>query len=168
MKKEIIFILLAIALIFFISKAKLKISTPMVSKKDKAFTPEDAKTAILAVKQKYGDQMAKDVERIFRLETAHFKSSQYQKTGSAGMEAGKWKNLPPELIEPYTVDMHDADKSDGIDKFIVWKSPTAFAIYLAEYIKRYNGNWARWNTTDPQKQAKYRAVVNTIIPKFVV
>lgn len=131
------------------------------------FTEADGEKAILAIKAKYGVEMARTVEKIMRLETAHFKSGQYKKTGSAGMEVGKWKDLPKELISTQTVKMEDADKSDGIDEFIVWKSPTSFAIYLAEYIKRYNGNWARWNTTNAEKQRKYAAIVNSIKTKFV-
>jgi len=133
----------------------------------KSFTIDDGKTAVLAVKSKYGVDMAKIIEKMFRWETGHFKSGQYKKTGSAGMEVGKWSNIDKYLLEPYTVKMQDADLSDGIDEFIVWKSPTQFAFYLAEYIKRHGGNWARWNTTNAEKQALYRSKVNSLTTKFV-
>jgi len=133
----------------------------------KSFTIDDGKTAVLAVKSKYGVDMAKIIERMFRWETGHFKSGQYKKTGSAGMEVGKWSYINKSEIEPYTVKMEDSDKSDGIDEFIVWKHPKFAAFYLADYILRHKGNWARWNTTNEQKQQVYRDKVNTIKPKFV-
>lgn len=133
----------------------------------KNFNEDDGKLAIISVKDKYGIDMARIVERMFRWETAHFKSGQYRNTGSAGMEIGKWSNLPKDQIESGTYDAHDADPTDGIDKFIIWKHPKYAALYMADYIKRNGGNWARWNSTNPDKQTAYRNKVNTITPKFV-
>lgn len=139
----------------------------MDSNNNKKFTVEDGKQAILHIKAKYGVAMAQIIERMFRWETRHFKSGQFVNTGSAGMEIGKWSNLPKDKIESYVYKANDADLSDGIDSFIVWKHPKYAAEYLAEYIKRNGGNWARWNTTNPEKQKLYASKVNTIKTQFV-
>lgn len=131
----------------------------------KNFTEADAKAAIQTIQKEYGKEMASVIEKMLRLETSHFKSMQYKLTGSAGMEEGKWKNIPPGATAG-TVPMKD--NHDGhIGKFIVWNSVTDFARYLAEYIKRYSGNYARWNTTNPEGQKTYAAKVNTIKARFV-
>ena len=129
------------------------------------YTEQDAKSAIDAVKSLYGLDLARTVEKMFRLETRHFKSEQYRLTGTPGMEVGKWpaNEVPTDLP---TIKMHDADKSDGIDEFIVW-NPKDCALFLARYIRRHSGNWARWNSTDAAKQSVYRLKVNEIKNRFV-
>lgn len=127
------------------------------------YTVNDAKNAIISVSKTYGVPMAQTIEKMMRLETAHFTSGQYRKTGSAGMEEGKWSNLPYAMD---SIAMNDIHK-EGLERFIVWPSVTDFAVYLAEYIKRHNGNWARWNSLSPFAQAEYRSRVNSVIAKFV-
>src|SRR3990172_8354474 len=127
------------------------------------FTADDAKNAILSIANRYGVDMAKTIEKMMRLETAHFTSLQYRKTGSEGMEDGKWSNLPYPMD---SIPMDDTHK-DGLERFIVWKSVTDFATYLAEYINRHNGNFARWNSLNPLAQIEYRSRVNSVIPRFV-
>lgn len=129
----------------------------------KNYTEDDAKNAILAVQNMYGTEMARTVEKMLRLETGHFKSQQYKKTGSAGMEEGKWANLPYPMD---SIAMDDVLKP-GMERFIVWQSVTDFALYLAEYIQRYNGNYARWNSLNPLVQMEYRKKVESVKPRFV-
>ncbi len=159
MKKA--FITIAIIVIIFAAIRKLNLSTQS-KKNNKMFTPEDAKKAIQDVSKKYGPIMAQTVEKIMRLETAHFTSDQFRQTGSAGMEKGKWFNLPPNLS---TIKFKDnTDKHIG--DFIVWPSVTDFAFYLADYINRKKGNFANWNSTDPTRQDAYRSHVNSITTHF--
>lgn len=51
------------------------------------FTAEDAKTGLKAVFDQYGEERATIVEKMYRLETSHFKSGGYKNTGTGGMEA---------------------------------------------------------------------------------
>lgn len=134
--------------------------------KPQNFNANDAKQAILSIKGSYGVELAEIVEKIMRWETAHFTSKQYVQTGSAGMEAGKWAHIPVGATSG-VIKMHDADTSDGIDSFIIWNSVTDFAKYLAEYILRHDGNWARWYSTIPIQQEVYRDKVNTVTTHFV-
>jgi len=148
----------------FIIYALKKTTLKKGGKKMNNFNENDAKAAILFVKNKYGNEIAKKVEQIMRLETGNFKSKQYIQTGSAGMEVGKWR-IPGNLTNG-TIDFKD--NNDGhTGHFIVWRSVTDFAVFLAEYIVRYKGNFARWNTTDKAKQTEYSTKVNSIQSKFV-
>lgn len=130
----------------------------------KEFTPEDAENALLTMAGKYNKQRAQILEKILRHETAHFKSGQYKKGGSAGMEAGKWQDLPKNLS---TYQMRDNLKG-YMATFIKWGSVLQFLEYLNKYIDRYNGNWARWNSTNEDRQNEYRKRVLSVTNKTIV
>lgn len=130
----------------------------------KMFTENDAKEAILFIADKYGVDMARTIEKMMRLETAHFTSEQYKKTGTAGMEVGKWADIPKGATNGY-IEMDDTKKI-GMEKFIVWKSVKDFADYLAKYILRYN-NHLRWNALSPDLQAKYELRLRGVKSRFV-
>lgn len=126
------------------------------------FTEADAKEAIQEVTKKYGTATAQTVEKMMRLETAHFTSMQYRLTGTAGMEIGKWGKSVPNAG---TVQMKEG--GTGIKKtFLVW-NPKNFALFLADYITRYNGNFARWNSLQPDTQKEYANRVSKIKSRFV-
>ena len=132
----------------------------------KMFTEQDARTAILKLKDAKGAERARLVEQMMRLETNHFRSEQYRNTGSAGMEAGAWgKYLPKSATNgTYTATDNQTLKPRS---FIVWRSVSDFAQFLSDYIDRHNGNFAQWNTTNPTGQAEYRARVLSITPRFL-
>lgn len=134
-------------------------------KQSKMFTENDAQRAVANVKAVYGAEMAKRVEQIMRLETAHFNSAQYKQTGSAGMEFGKWLNIPKNATSG--VKEFRDNITGQVRKFIVWKSVNDFALYLASYIVRNGGNYARWNSLQPAQQEKYRNEVNAVKTHFV-
>ncbi|MGC5891375.1 hypothetical protein [Enterobacter roggenkampii] len=50
------------------------------------FTVQDGKDALRKIYDKYGKDMSVIVERMFRIETTHFTSGQYQHCGAPGME----------------------------------------------------------------------------------
>jgi len=134
------------------------------------FTEKNAQDALLnfAKKDKIRAQL---LERMMRLETAHFKSKQYLLTGSAGMEDGKW-NLKKYLPNGYTTvtmnDNHPAERGQTIVHFIVWDKVENFLNFLNDYINRNNGNFARWNSLNLERQEKYRLTVNSIKNRFIV
>lgn len=53
---------------------------------DKLYTLDDAKEALKIIYDKYGEEMAMTIEKMYRSETAHFSSGQYKHTGTGGME----------------------------------------------------------------------------------
>ena len=126
----------------------------------KHYTIDDAKAGLKAVADKYGNAMAATVEKMYRNETANFTSKQYVLTGTPGMEAGKWGQFRfGYAIGAYaTVPLNDNQVGDQ-RKFIVFPSVTDAMLFVAAYINYYNGNYARWNSTDPTIQAQYRARV---------
>lgn len=172
MKTIHIFLLLVIGVfISFITGFNKKVLNWFVinlnSGKMKNFGLKEGAEAILEVQKIYGSDMARIVEKMFRLETNHFKSGQYKNTGSAGMETGKWSSINPSEVEAYTYKAHDSNLADGIDEFIVWKHPKYAALYLADYIKRHNGNYARWYSLNETSQQNYRNKINQIQNKIV-
>lgn len=132
------------------------------NKKIKMFTEENAKHAVLKVAEKHGTGLAQVVEKIYRAETKHFKSTQFQLTGSAGMESGKWFGLPSNVTTKDFIDNHDGHNGH----FIVWQSCDDFAEYLAQYILRHEGNYACWNSLNPAIQDHYRVLIESVKARF--
>lgn len=132
---------------------------------NKQFTPQDANEALLKIREIVGKERAQILERILRWETAHFTSKQYKLGGSAGMEDGKWYNLP---ADSYTTFQMRDNLTGEMRNFIKWNSVFDFLQYLNNYIDRWNGNWARWNTTNETGQISYRQKVNSVRNRTIV
>lgn len=136
------------------------------------FTEENAKVALLNFAKK--DKVkAKLLEKMLRLETAHFKSKQYQLTGSAGMEDGAWgAKVKPYFPNGYkTITMNDNHpelRGKKAVQFIVWSDTGAFLQFLSDYIDRHDGNYARWNSLDTARQEAYRKEVNSIKNRIII
>lgn len=143
----------------------------------KTFTAEDARAALTKVAQTYGIDTARELEKVARLETAHFTSRQYQLTGTGGMEVHG--NAPyygwyapfflknPSYTPIGTTDLLEGAglsvsggtaQSKSPKVFVIMPSPEAWFMFLADYRQRYanEGGIARWYTTDAAKQALYR------------
>lgn len=131
---------------------------------DRFFNKADAEKALLNIKKIHGTETARILERILRHETAHFSSGQYKKTGSAGMEVGKWSFLPPNMR---TVKLTE-NGTGRTKEFIVWDSVEQFLEYLVGYINRHKGNWARWYSTNEENQKQYTQRVNSVTNKTII
>jgi hypothetical protein len=133
------------------------------------FTETHAKNALTQLQTTKGRERARLIEQMLRWETNHFKSKQYQLTGSAGMEQGKWANLDEENMKTIKMnDNHPAQVRVVERTFLVWNSVYDFCIYLSDYIDRHKGNYARWNSTDLNQQARYMSAINSVRPKFII
>jgi hypothetical protein len=151
------------------------------------YTLENAELALRAIYAKYGKDMAIIIERMYRSETAHFKSLQYKKTGTGGMESF---GSPPYygwdkeffLLNPnytpigttYLFENVGLSKQGGNvqikdrpKEFIIFPSVLAAMEYLVFYINKYNGNYARWHSTNSVVQETYKNILNKIIPRIV-
>ncbi len=136
------------------------------------FTPTNAQNALVAFAKKNKDR-AQLLERIMRLETAHFTSKQYQLTGSAGMESGAWGDkVKPYFPNGYKTipmdDNHPLQRGKLHVEFIVWDSVDNFVRFLSDYIDRHNENYAAWNSLDATAEANYRKGVASIKNRFIV
>lgn len=127
------------------------------------FTEQNAYDAIIKLAKLKGNIRAALIERMMRIETAHFTSSQYVKTGSAGMEKGSWSNISKNVSY---VKMRDNQDKRLVD-FIVWDNVYDFCSYLSDYIDRNGGNWARWNSINSATQKSYASKVNQIRNKWI-
>lgn len=151
------------------------------------FNEEDARKALKIIHDKYGKDIATIVEKMYRMETSHFTSQQYQYCGTGGMEAfgdppyygwdsTTYKNHP----EHTPIGTWSAYEGPGLSaqggnaqiknkpKTFV-KLPTVLAgmEYKAEYIQRHDGNYARWYNTDPDAQEKYRESLKGVRARIV-
>ncbi|MFK7004746.1 hypothetical protein, partial [Flavobacterium covae] len=154
----------------------------------KLFNIEDAKTALRIIYDKYGEDIATIVEKMYRLETTHFTSGQYQHCGTGGMEVfGKspyygwdsttFKNHPEHTpIGTWSAFEGKALSEKGGNKqqkdkpktFVKLPSVLAGMEYKAEYIKRYDGNYARWyNANDVEAQEIYKEQLKGIRARIV-
>lgn len=141
------------------------------------FNADDAKEALQVVKNNYGLAMAKRIEQVARLETAHFNSAQYKATGTGGMEAhgappfyGWYSNFflsRPQYTPVGTINF--TENGTGLTKtFVIMPSVEAWMMFLADYAQRYatQGGILRWYSTNAQAQAQYAASLDQISTPF--
>jgi hypothetical protein len=127
----------------------------------------------------YGEQTAKDVERIYRLETANFSSGQFINSLSAGMEVGRDKTGKPISTFPYgwgslrkfwdeqptnrpTGFLKMKENVTGKEKLFI-KFPSLFSamFVLALTIKNRGGNAGAWHSTEEEKQKYYEKLLSS-------
>ncbi|EJS6666226.1 hypothetical protein NWK06_000011 [Salmonella enterica] len=150
------------------------------------FTVQDGKDALRKIYDKYGKDMSVIVERMFRIETTHFTSGQYQHCGAPGMEvhgappAYGWSSdffsQHPEY-QPTGIwskkegrglsgQGGNAQVTDKPKQFVVFDSVESSMEYIVYYINKHGGNYARWYSTQDSAQKLYREECGAIKPKF--
>lgn len=166
-KKTIIIIVIVLLLLIYPS---IKIGKKM--KSIEQIKDEFKKGLIKLRGDGFSDKILKDLERIFRLETSHFKSGQFRETYSPGMERHgtnyPWGWSTPKTlwdVEPNTkpIGFHTMpENKTGISKtFLKFPSLYASMKTVATYLARYN-NPARWYSTNEDNQERYTKVLNSI------
>jgi len=137
------------------------------------YTEQDFINGLPVVISAYGKSIAQSVERIYRMETAHFKSVQFSKTGTPGMES---HGVPPNYgwyapfflqhptYTPLGTYVMNENQTGKQKTFIVMPSVEAAMMFLADYIKRY-GNPARWYSRELAAQERYTNSLNAIVPR---
>lgn len=147
----------------------------------------DAKNALNHICNKYGKHIAALVEKIYRWETSHFTSMQYRKCETCGMEIhgnapyyGWDKTFFQNNLEYRPIGTWSAYEGVGLSErggnkqvtdkkksFVIMSSVKAGMEYLVYYIQKHNNNYARWYSTDEQKQEIYRKSIQSINPRIV-
>lgn len=159
-----------------------------MAKAGEEFTEADAKAALQKVAQIHGKQLAAQIEKVARLETAHFKSKQYLLTGTGGMEvhgsAPYYGWFAPFFVKnpSYTpvgttaiLENKGMSTQGGLPQsakpkeFVIMPSVEAWMMFLADYATRHaaNGGIARWYSTDKTQQQMYNQKLAQITPKIV-
>ncbi len=161
---------------------------PELNKDDKLFNLEDAERALRLIYDNYGEEIAKNVEMMYRWECSHFKSGQYKYCGGPGMEAANnhhptygWNGEMYDKFPKYTpVGIWEEFENKGMSgkggntqvtdhkkKYIQFPSVEAGMVYVAEFLVRHNGNVGRWHTTEVSRQPDYVTNINKTIPRIV-
>lgn len=133
------------------------------NKKMNEYTEEDVKQAIKRSLKKYGSDFTALAEQVLRLETNHFKSLQFKKTGTAGMEVGLWnKRLYGLGIKPMGTIKLRENKTGKLKEFLILTPNQWFDLFYS-YMKDYK-NVGRWYSLDPIAQKRYSDLVAQITP----
>jgi hypothetical protein len=143
-------------------------------------TASDLILALRKVSEIHGLPFAKRIEQLYRNETAHFKSGNFLKTLSAGMQATKatlpygwtslgeyWKANPhyaPTSVFKQVENTSKLAKSIGVQTFMVF--PTVEASMMSISHKLRDGSVGAWFSTNKTLQLKYEAELDKIIPRY--
>ncbi|NMD01070.1 MAG: hypothetical protein GYA62_15310 [Bacteroidales bacterium] len=125
-----LYILSVLFLFFLVSKRKPK-------KPLKPVTDLELQNIFNKIKNKYGLELAKQVEKIARIETAHFKSGGYKNTYGFGALAFK-NSFPYGWSESRVKNVSGIWKAPNNYTYLVFNSPESGLIFLADYLKAGN------------------------------
>jgi RHS repeat-associated protein len=153
------------------------------SSRSKSFNIHDAEEGLKVVNENFGKEMARNVERMYRMETSHFTSAQYRHTGTGGMEVHgppPYYGWTPSYFTQPPVGVYSIFENKGLSgvggnaqvtnrpkQFVIMPSVVAAMMFKANYIQGHDGNYARWFSTNPQTQEIYRKKIQAITPKIV-
>jgi len=171
MDKKVVVLLLIIAFVLILArKMKPNVVTSANS------TPANMEQIINGFKflidKGYDKAFVADIERLFRLETAHFKSGQFKKGYSPGMVATGmifpygWSSLKtfasamnlPSGLFPITPPFPPS----GF-KYVMFPDFLSSIAFVAWFIKNKRGGVVeQWNSLDPATASRYRAKLNEI------
>ena len=118
-------------------------------------------------------ETSKVIEQIYRNETAHFTSKQFNKTFSAGMEGFSndfpygwitlnsilWQNNPD--LKPIGLIEFRDNHTGQVRPFLVFQNLESAMRTLLAFINYYDNPY-RWNSTDENIQSVYRSRLDKI------
>lgn len=178
MKKELIIILIvSIALIVLAM-------TFLLPKKLDTNMKEEVIKILKEISEKYGIEIAANVEKIFRLETANFTSAQFLGTYSAGMmKFGAnfpygwytlndvfWNANPqfkPIGFKSFNENVGLGGEGGGKKEFLVFPNLKASMFTVAAFLQHYNNNAGRWYSKDELRQSNYNNKLAEMSTKYV-
>lgn len=127
------------------------------------------------IEKQYSKEIAQNVERIYRLETAHFTSQIYNETGGAGMLAFNtvfpwgWTNMSQfwsanPKYKPTGYISHTGVNQNTWN-YLIFKNWGGFYT-LAEFLKSNNNYPGAWYSTETQAQINYNNNIQNITPVY--
>jgi hypothetical protein len=141
-----VYIIVILIVIFLLISNIGKSETTNPPEQLKTVSDSQIKSALKTIRDSFGTDIARQVEQVYRFETAHFTSKQFRQTFSAGMVATKkdypygwssyqtlWDNNP--VIAP--VGLSSVFKSGGKEyQYVAFPDIYAGMVVLASYIKK--------------------------------
>ena len=129
------------------------------------------RAALRKIMEVYGVDIARNVERIYRLETADFTSLQFQLCNTPGMVATKptysfgWKarGFTPDKFAPVVTLKENATGKPTM--FVAIRSFAYAAVYVAQVLKERGNDPGKWMSS--AGSASYRAAVAKVVPSYV-
>lgn len=134
------------------------------------------------ISKEYGNEIAKNVERIYRLETNNFNSQQFKETYSAGMEAfstafpygwsigGYWNEKGKKYSPIGVITLREGKGllNDGgnLKRFVKFPNLESAMFSLAEFLKIYGNNAGRWFSTNEGRQQAYNDAIQKVNTLF--
>ena len=136
-------------------------------------SPDEIKEGLARVIDLYGPSIARNVERMYRLETDNFTSGGFQATKSAGQKAFsavypfgwpvRFTNASM-FLAPVTM----VDNIEGtMSMWVAWKRFADAAQYLGAFLHSHGNNPGRWKTNVTANQGAYNAAVASMPSTFV-
>lgn len=178
MRKTTVYITIAVVLIllyFLTKKTRTEMSTTAPVARPDA---NDLQAAFTRLKNNYGQEFAKKIEQIFRLETGHFESGQFKEGNSPGMVATKstypfgWRSLD-EFALANSIDGHKFGIGrtfvvDGKNfRYVTFPDFKTSADFVAWFIRNKRGGVPeKWNSLDPAAAARYKNKLNQIRTQY--
>ena len=140
---------------------------------------------LLKVQELYGKDFAQRLEKLYRNETAHFKSGNFAITHAPGMEAfgdtlpygwvqlsDYWRMFPqyaPTHLHSQVENTSALAKaSKNPKRFLVFPSVEASMMSVSYLIKLRSSNFGTWFSRNPTQIANYNKVLDTIKPRLIL
>ena len=164
MKSYFIYIIIALALLSIIGGVLIARKMRFKPFSPSAINLQDVFDKLTAV---YGSEVAQNVEKIYRLETANFTSNIYKETGGAGMLEFTgyypygWTSLTSfwnQFSGYRPTGIYNSSNGYGYLKF----SGSGGFFTLAEFLIMNGNNAGRWNSTNESQQTAYNEAINNI------
>ena len=178
------FISFAIAVIILTTFIVIKEKQPGTTKrKSKKVNDNDIKSVLEKILTVFGPDIAKNVELIYRNETAHFTSGQFLNGYSPGMENFSktgtfpygWGNTLKDFSNAYpeykptglTNPLVEGQNTGKKKVFVKFPSLEAAMFFLAIVLKARGNNPGKWHSNNLAAQTEYNRRLNTIKPRII-
>ncbi len=180
--KVILIATIAVVIVYYVNKSFFSIKFDKNG--NRMVNENDIKSALKKVSNKYGADFAKQVERLFRKETYHFKSGQFLKTLSPGMEisgsaASKvfpfgWslneflQGYNPMLKSKFYTHTMNENGTGKSKTFVGFPDLETSMMFVAWMIKnKRGGRFGYWYSKNESSAIAYESALTQIIARYI-
>ena len=174
MKKGIV-IAIPFMLLGLIKKSKVKVTDIDGEKNSTVDNSDGYVQALYDVKEQYGVDFARNIERLYRLETSHFQSGGYQRSNTAGIVAQSntfpfgWSSLA-KFLKANGLSQKDVflvPENNG-HTYVGFHSTYWGLMFTAWFLATVRGgNVYAWYGMTSERQNHYKALLDPIKTKIV-